>query len=53
MARPLRLEFAGAVWHITSRGNERKDIFRDDEDRSLFLRLLARMARRFGSVKPR
>ena len=47
MARPLRLEFAGAVWHITSRGNERKEIFRDDEDRSLFLRLLARMARRF------
>ncbi len=47
MARPLRLEFAGAVWHITSRGNERKEIFRDDEDRSLFLRLLARMACRF------
>ena len=47
MARPLRLEFAGAVWHITSRGNERKEIFRDDEDRSLFLRLLARMANRF------
>ena len=47
MARPLRLEFAGAVWHITSRGNERKEIFRDDEDRSLFLRLLARMVDRF------
>ncbi|MEX0878675.1 MAG: transposase [Thermoanaerobaculia bacterium] len=47
MARPLRLEFAGAVWHITSRGNERKEIFRDDEDRALFLRLLARMANRF------
>jgi len=27
MSRPLRLEFEGAFWHITSRGNERKDIF--------------------------
>ncbi len=42
MSRPLRLEFPGAVWHVTSRGNERRDIFRDDEDRRLFLRLLAR-----------
>jgi REP-associated tyrosine transposase len=42
MARPLRLEFPGAIWHVTSRGNEKKDIFRDSEDRALFLRLLAR-----------
>ena len=27
MARPLRIEFEGALYHITSRGNERKDIF--------------------------
>jgi putative transposase len=47
MTRPLRLEFAGAVWHVTSRGNERKEIFRDDEDRTVFLRLLARMSDRF------
>ncbi len=48
MTRPLRLEFAGAVWHVTSRGNEKKEIFRDDEDRAIFLRLLARMGSRFG-----
>jgi len=39
MARPLRLEHEGAVWHIAARGNERKAIFRDDADRELFLHL--------------
>jgi putative transposase len=33
MARPLRIEYPGAVNHVTVRGNERRDIFRDDEDR--------------------
>jgi REP element-mobilizing transposase RayT len=33
MARPLRIEYPGAVYHVTVRGNERRDIFRDDEDR--------------------
>jgi hypothetical protein len=37
MARPLRLEHEGAFWHVTSRGNERKNIFRSDADRLLFL----------------
>jgi REP element-mobilizing transposase RayT len=37
MARPLRIEFPGAVYHITSRGNERKAIFRDGRDRMMFL----------------
>src|SRR5882757_4904148 len=41
MSRPLRLEFEGAFWHVTSRGNEGKDIFREDRDRLLFLSLLA------------
>jgi len=41
MARPLRLKYSGALYHIASRGNERKKIFRDDEDRELFLRALA------------
>ncbi len=48
MSRPLRLEYAGAVWHVTSRGNEKREIFRDAEDRAVFLRLLARMTARFG-----
>ena len=30
MARPLRIEFAGAFYHITARGNERKDIFKSN-----------------------
>ena len=41
MALPLRIEFPGAVYHITSRGNERKAIFRDDQDRKIILDTLA------------
>ena len=47
MARPLRLDHAGAVWHLTSRGNERREIFREDEDRERFLRILAGVVKRF------
>ena len=47
MARPLRLDHAGAVWHVTSRGNERREIFREDEDRERFLRILAGTVKRF------
>ena len=42
MARPLRLEFAGALYHLTARGNARGDIFADDEDRRRFLELLGK-----------
>ena len=42
MSRPLRLEFPGAVWHVTCRGNERRDVFRDDGDREMFLAVLGR-----------
>jgi|SRR5450759_356080 len=40
MARPLRLEYEDAVYHVTSRGNERSPIFRDDRDRERFLEIL-------------
>jgi hypothetical protein len=40
MARPLRLEYPGALWHITARGNNKCAIFHDDEDRLHFLALL-------------
>lgn len=40
MARPLRLEFAGALYHVTSRGDRREPIYEDDADRRLFLLLL-------------
>ncbi|MDP9360775.1 MAG: transposase [Acidobacteriota bacterium] len=43
MSRQLRLEFPGAIWHVTSRGNERRDIFRDNADRRRFVNLLARV----------
>ncbi len=42
MARPLRLEFAGALYHLTARGNARADIFADNEDRIAFLDLLGK-----------
>ena len=48
MARPLRLEFEGAVYHVTSRGNARQDIVADDEDRRTFLRMLAHVVDRYG-----
>ncbi|WP_284456170.1 REP-associated tyrosine transposase [Alloalcanivorax xenomutans] len=40
MARPLRLEFAGALYHVTSRGNRRDLIYETDEDRHAFLAVL-------------
>ena len=40
MSRPLRIEYPGAVYHVTCRGNERKSIFRDDKDRNRFLEIL-------------
>lgn len=47
MARPLRIEFDGAVYHVTSRGKERKAVFKDDRDRELFLTTLAQVDQRF------
>jgi putative transposase len=47
MSRPLRLQFPGALFHVTSRGNERRDIFRGDVDRVRFLELLAKAVERF------
>ena len=36
MSRPLRIEFAGALYHVTSRGDGQKDIYLDDQDRRDF-----------------
>ena len=47
MSRALRLEFPGSLWHVTSRGNERRDIVADDHDRRLLLDLLGEAAERF------
>ena len=40
MARPIRIEFSGALYHVTSRGNRQEDIYEDDTDRSVFLSVL-------------
>jgi putative transposase len=48
MSRPLRIEFPGAVYHITTRGNEKKRVFLDDGDRAVFLAILKQVRERFG-----
>jgi len=48
MARPLRIEYSGAVYHITSRGNARKKIYRDDQDRENFLGVLGTVIKRYN-----
>ena len=50
MARPIRVEFEGAVYHVTARGNERKPIYRDGRDRERFLETLEETVERFGFV---
>jgi REP-associated tyrosine transposase len=50
MARPLRLEFSGALYHVTSRGDRREDIYRNSEDRQLWLGILGRVCDRFNWV---
>ena len=48
MARPLRVEFVGALYHVTARGDGREDIYRADGDRHVFLDLLADVRERFN-----
>lgn len=47
MSRPLRIEFAGALYHVMARGDGRQAIFRDDEDRQAFCTGLLRACERF------
>jgi putative transposase len=48
MARPIRLEFAGALYHVTARGDRREDIYEDDADREAFLSLLSVVCERYN-----
>jgi putative transposase len=50
MARPLRIEFAGALYHVTSRGDGRDDLYLDDQDRRRFLDILSAVRERFNWV---
>lgn len=49
MSRPLRIEFPGAVYHVTSRGDRREPIYRDDEDRGAHLAVIAQAMERFDA----
>ncbi|HSY18448.1 MAG TPA: transposase [Candidatus Acidoferrales bacterium] len=48
MARQLRVEYPGAIYHVLSRGDRREEIFRDDRDRDLFLATLAEAGGKTG-----
>ena len=50
MARPMRLEFAGAIYHVTSRGDRREDIYDSDADREHFIKILGDVCQRFNWV---
>ena len=50
MARPLRLELAGGLYHVTSRGDGREDIYLDDSDRAVWLEVFAQVCARFNWV---
>ena len=50
MARPLRIEFPGAFYHVTSRGNERKAVFRSSRDKEKFLSYLESAHDRYGAI---
>ena len=47
MARPVRIEYPGAFYHVISRGNERRAVFRGDDDYKLFLSTLEEASDRF------
>jgi putative transposase len=47
MARPLRMDYPDTFYHVLSRGNERKEIFRDEKDHLRFLDTLGKMVKRF------
>jgi len=48
MSRPLRIEYAGALYHVTSRGDRREKIYEDGGDRSAFLVILSNTVDRYG-----
>lgn len=50
MSRPLRIEFTGALYHVTSRGNWREAIYLDEQDQTLYLEVLGEVCERFNWV---
>jgi REP element-mobilizing transposase RayT len=50
MARPLRLSYENAVYHITARGNRKESIYSSDDDRRLFLGKLGETCEKYSFV---
>lgn len=50
MGRQLRIEYPGAYYHVTTRGNERKEVFKSEKDREKFLSYLESAVVRYGAV---
>ena len=50
MSRPIRIEFADALYHVTARGDRREDIFEDDQDRLMFLSTLEQVITQFNWI---
>jgi REP element-mobilizing transposase RayT len=50
MTRPIRIEFPGALYHVTARGDRREAIYADDEDREAFLETLGQVVTDFNWV---
>jgi len=50
MSRPLRIEYPGAVYHVTSRGNDKNPIFVKDRDREAFLNTLRHVTKRYSWI---
>ena len=47
MSRSWRIEFPGALYHLLSRGNEGRDLFKEQKDRNLFLETISELSERF------
>lgn len=50
MGRPLRIEYPGAYYHVTTRGNARKDVFKSQRDRERFLSYFESAVNRYGAI---
>ena len=50
MARPRRITYLGAFYHITSRGNEQKNVFKSKRDRKKFLEYLESAFQRYDAA---
>ena len=50
MARPLRIEYLGAYYHVINRGNNQEKIFKNDRDGEKFLQYLEKAGERFSII---